>query len=107
MVLEAVGMIMRPPHILSSHFPHILPTPARIHAPILVTRLVDGPAQHAIVPSFDGYLYMIDGYSGCADTLDIGETSYSMVGGRRGKCTGCGGLRTIGGYTGCANIAQT
>lgn len=26
--------------------------------------------------SFDGYLYLIEGSSGCADVVDIGETSY-------------------------------
>ncbi|PKA56153.1 hypothetical protein AXF42_Ash015638 [Apostasia shenzhenica] len=29
--------------------------------------------------SFDGYLYLIDGHSGCVDVVDIGETTYSMV----------------------------
>lgn len=29
--------------------------------------------------SFDGYLYLIDGPTSCADVIDIGETSYSMV----------------------------
>ncbi|KAL5217736.1 hypothetical protein ABZP36_018420 [Zizania latifolia] len=29
--------------------------------------------------SFDGYLYLIEGSSGCADVVDIGETSYTMV----------------------------
>ncbi|XP_051130395.1 protein DEFECTIVE IN EXINE FORMATION 1 [Andrographis paniculata] len=29
--------------------------------------------------SFDGYLYLIDGPTSCADVVDIGETSYSMV----------------------------
>ncbi|KAJ8533922.1 hypothetical protein K7X08_007246 [Anisodus acutangulus] len=28
---------------------------------------------------FDGYLYLIDGPTSCADVVDIGETSYSMV----------------------------
>ncbi|KAG1675745.1 hypothetical protein FOA52_012401 [Chlamydomonas sp. UWO 241] len=59
------------------HFP--FRTHGRIHAPILITRLADGPSQHLIVPSFDGFLYLIDGGSGCADAVDIGETSYSMV----------------------------
>ncbi|KAF5841733.1 hypothetical protein DUNSADRAFT_11513 [Dunaliella salina] len=54
-------------------------THGRVQAPVLITRLVDGPQQHAVVMSFDGYLYLIDGMSGCADTIDIGEASYSMV----------------------------
>lgn len=32
-----------------------------------------------VTPSFDGYLYLIDGSSACADVVDIGETVYSMV----------------------------
>lgn len=32
-----------------------------------------------VTSSFDGYLYLIDGPTGCADVVDIGETSYSMV----------------------------
>ncbi|XP_068638086.1 protein DEFECTIVE IN EXINE FORMATION 1 [Aristolochia californica] len=32
-----------------------------------------------ITTSFDGYLYLIDGATACADVVDIGETSYSMV----------------------------
>ncbi len=32
-----------------------------------------------IVQSFDGFMYIIDGYSGCSEKIDIGEHSYSMV----------------------------
>ncbi|XXG51470.1 hypothetical protein AAC387_Pa03g0024 [Persea americana] len=32
-----------------------------------------------VTTSFDGYLYLIDGRTSCADVVDIGETSYSMV----------------------------
>lgn len=32
-----------------------------------------------VTTSFDGYLYLIDGPTSCADVVDIGETSYSMV----------------------------
>ncbi|KAL2934277.1 Protein DEFECTIVE IN EXINE FORMATION 1 [Bienertia sinuspersici] len=32
-----------------------------------------------VTTSFDGYLYLIDGSTSCADVVDIGETSYSMV----------------------------
>ncbi|CAN4109706.1 unnamed protein product [Withania somnifera] len=32
-----------------------------------------------VTMSFDGYLYLIDGPTSCADVVDIGETSYSMV----------------------------
>ncbi len=45
----------------------------------MATRLKDGPAMHIAIMSFDGYLYLIDGISGCADSVDIGEPSYSMV----------------------------
>ncbi|KAK6943550.1 hypothetical protein RJ641_024652 [Dillenia turbinata] len=32
-----------------------------------------------VTTSFDGYMYLIDGATSCADVVDIGETSYSMV----------------------------
>jgi outer membrane protein assembly factor BamB len=34
---------------------------------------------HIIVPSFDGYVYVINGASGCFDKIDVGERVYSMV----------------------------
>ena len=55
------------------------PFTCRINSPALVTRLNDGPAQHIIISSFDGFLYLIDGMTACADTVDIGETSYRCV----------------------------
>lgn len=54
-------------------------THGRIHSPVLITKLQEGPSQHLVVMSFDGYLYLVDGVTGCADSVDIGETSYSMV----------------------------
>eukprot|EP00798_Chlamydomonas_sp_ICE-L_P007322 gene7322-442_t len=54
-------------------------THGRIHAPVMVTRLADTPSQHLVVMSFDGFLYLVDGAEGCADTIDIGEMSYSTV----------------------------
>lgn len=35
--------------------------------------------QHILVMSFDGFLYAIDGKSGCAHAVDIGENSYAAV----------------------------
>ncbi|KAL3137120.1 hypothetical protein ABBQ32_006695 [Trebouxia sp. C0010 RCD-2024] len=54
-------------------------THGRIAAPILITQLSQGLSQQLVVMSFDGHLYMVDGISGCADTMDFGEQSYSMV----------------------------
>jgi FG-GAP repeat len=31
------------------------------------------------VPSFDGYLYLVEGSTGCADVVDIGETSCELT----------------------------
>lgn len=31
-----------------------------------------------VTTSFDGYLYLIDGPTACADVVDIGETSYAI-----------------------------
>ncbi len=33
---------------------------------------------HLVVPSFDGYLYIIDGIQGCAERVDVGQHIYSM-----------------------------
>eukprot|EP00475_Leptophrys_vorax_P031313 TRINITY_DN47392_c0_g1_i1.p1 TRINITY_DN47392_c0_g1~~TRINITY_DN47392_c0_g1_i1.p1 ORF type:complete len:550 (-),score=28.73 TRINITY_DN47392_c0_g1_i1:140-1690(-) len=70
-------------------------THGRIMAPILLVDLrkqggtttrngrvvptAAGAGLHLVVVSFDGFLYAVDGRTGCADTFDIGETSYSMV----------------------------
>ena len=61
------------------HSPFPFRTRGRIMSPALITRLHDGPSQQLIFSSFDGYLYVVDGETGCADVVDIGETSYSMV----------------------------
>lgn len=56
-------------------------TYGRIVTPITLTKLDDPKSkgmQMAVV-SHDGFLYVIDGISACADTLDLGEPSYSMV----------------------------
>jgi hypothetical protein len=38
-----------------------------------------GPVRHIVVPAHDGYLYIVDGNTGCSFKVDIGENSYSMV----------------------------
>eukprot|EP00897_Mesotaenium_endlicherianum_P009800 jgi/Mesen1/8849/ME000053S08249 len=51
-------------------------------APILLVNLHRERATtglHLAVTSFDGYLYVIDGQTACAEAVDVGETSYSMV----------------------------
>jgi hypothetical protein len=35
--------------------------------------------QHILIMSFDGFLYAINGKSGCAHAVDIGENSYASV----------------------------
>ena len=54
-------------------------THGRVMAPVL---LVDFNKENSerrtltlVATSFDGYLYLIDGSTGCADVVDIGETS--------------------------------
>lgn len=55
-------------------------TGGRIQAPATITNLQQhSPHQHIMVMSFDGYLYLIDGKSACAHTVDIGEASYASV----------------------------
>ncbi|OVA11081.1 hypothetical protein BVC80_1741g66 [Macleaya cordata] len=65
----------------------IRPYPYRTHGRVMnQVLLVDlskrGDKQKGLTlvsTSFDGYLYLIDGPTSCADVVDIGETSYSMV----------------------------
>ncbi|XP_062214102.1 protein DEFECTIVE IN EXINE FORMATION 1-like [Phragmites australis] len=58
-------------------------THGRIMSPVLLLDMSKprGNAQGLTLAttSFDGYLYLIEGSSGCADVVDIGETSYTMV----------------------------
>jgi hypothetical protein len=55
-------------------------TGGRIQAPATITQLTrNARHQHVLIMSFDGFLYLIDGQSACAHTVDIGEASYSAV----------------------------
>ncbi|KAG1337768.1 protein DEFECTIVE IN EXINE FORMATION 1 [Cocos nucifera] len=58
-------------------------THGRVMSPILLvdlsTRDEKSKGLTLVTTSFDGYLYLIDGATACADAIDIGETSYSMV----------------------------
>lgn len=66
---------------------HVRPYPFRTHgrimAPVLLVDLNKPGTERGfltlVVTSFDGYLYLIDGPTACADAIDVGETSYSMV----------------------------
>ncbi|KAH9324109.1 hypothetical protein KI387_004287, partial [Taxus chinensis] len=66
---------------------NVKPFPYRTHGrimnPILLVDLSKrGESRKGLTlatTSFDGYFYLIDGQTGCADVTDIGETSYSMV----------------------------
>eukprot|EP00808_Paulinella_micropora_P029977 g51366.t1 len=64
-----------------THFP--VKTGGRLLSPItladLSSQLPAPPGLHIIVPCFDGHVYVIDGRTGCADKIDIGERSYTMV----------------------------
>jgi hypothetical protein len=53
----------------------------RVQAPVTIAPLNPHTpnVQHILVMSFDGFLYVIDGKSGCAHTVDIGEHSYAAV----------------------------
>eukprot|EP00003_Mantamonas_plastica_P018579 TRINITY_DN3036_c0_g1_i5.p1 TRINITY_DN3036_c0_g1~~TRINITY_DN3036_c0_g1_i5.p1 ORF type:complete len:586 (+),score=200.78 TRINITY_DN3036_c0_g1_i5:900-2657(+) len=55
-------------------------TGGKILASVLLLRMNDrNKGLHLIVPSFDGYVYVINGESGCGDRIDLGETSFSQV----------------------------
>ena len=55
-------------------------THGRIMSPVLLVDLSKrGEKKQGLTlasTSFDGYFYLIDGQTGCADVTDIGETSY-------------------------------
>ncbi|CAK9271598.1 unnamed protein product [Sphagnum jensenii] len=63
--------------------PYPFQTHGHIMAPALLVDLSKRSSERQgltiAVTSFDGYFYLIDGPTGCADAIDIGETSYSMV----------------------------
>ncbi|MCO5576910.1 hypothetical protein L7F22_030731 [Adiantum nelumboides] len=63
--------------------PYPFRTHGRVMAPVLLVDLgrLDAERRNLtlVVTSFDGYLYLIDGATGCADVIDVGETSYTMV----------------------------
>ena len=58
-------------------------TYGKLMAPIAISKLNDkSPGLQLIAMSFDGFLYIVDGYNGCVETSDVGEVAYAMVGGR-------------------------
>lgn len=65
----------------------VRPYPYRTHGRVMNQVLLVDLNKHGekkkgltlVTTSFDGYLYLIDGPTSCADVVDIGETSYSMV----------------------------
>ncbi|XP_044461221.1 protein DEFECTIVE IN EXINE FORMATION 1 isoform X1 [Mangifera indica] len=65
----------------------VRPYPYRTHGRVMNQVLLVHLSKHGekskgltlVSTSFDGYLYLIDGPTSCADVVDIGETSYSMV----------------------------
>ncbi|KAH7852432.1 hypothetical protein Vadar_024746 [Vaccinium darrowii] len=63
------------------------PYPYRTHGEVMNQVLLVDLSKHGekkkgltiVTMSSDGYLYLIDGPTSCADVVDIGETSFSMV----------------------------
>lgn len=43
------------------------------------TTTTERDGLHIVFPSFDGYVYIVNGATGCSNKVDIGEHSYSMV----------------------------
>ncbi|XP_072960620.1 protein DEFECTIVE IN EXINE FORMATION 1-like [Typha angustifolia] len=66
---------------------YVRPFPYRTHGRIMSSVLLVDLSKRGekmkgltlVTTSFDGYLYLIDGATACADVVDVGETSYSMV----------------------------
>jgi hypothetical protein len=57
--------------------------PVRVHGRLqsqpLLINLDGGVGLHVVVAALDGQLYFIEGTTGCADRLDLGESAYTMV----------------------------
>lgn len=51
-------------------------THGKIMSPVLLVKLKDGPSQQLVFTSYDGFLYVVDGETGCVDAADFGEISY-------------------------------
>ncbi|KAJ8899673.1 hypothetical protein K2173_019370 [Erythroxylum novogranatense] len=75
-------------HVLSGKDGSIVrPYPYRTHGRVMNQVLLVDLSKRGeksrgltlVTTSFDGYLYLIDGPTSCADVVDIGEISYSMV----------------------------
>lgn len=62
---------------------HVRPYPYRTHGRVMSQVLLADLSKRGekakgltlVTTSFDGYLYLIDGPTSCADVVDIGETS--------------------------------
>jgi len=72
-------------HVLSAEtgeekYPFPFYTGGRILAPIALGRVRKATSESLslVATSFDGFLYIIDGKTGCRDVIDVGETSYSL-----------------------------
>jgi hypothetical protein len=48
-------------------------TSGKIMAPVTLTRLADSPALQLLVSCFDGYFYVIDGFTACAGAAPRGR----------------------------------
>ncbi|KAF0980719.1 hypothetical protein FDP41_013202 [Naegleria fowleri] len=64
--------------------PFPIKTGASIYSPALLVDLTNSTSSNdgsldIVLPSFDGYLYIINGKTGCIDRVDIGEKAYSQV----------------------------
>ena len=72
-------------HVLSAEtgeekYPFPFYTGGRILAPVALGRVRKASSESLslVATSFDGYVYIIDGKTGCRDVIDVGETSYAL-----------------------------
>jgi len=72
-------------HVLSAEtgeekYPFPFYTGGRILAPVALGRVRKASLESLslVATSFDGYVYIIDGKTGCRDVIDVGETSYAL-----------------------------
>ncbi len=71
-------------------------TRGRITAPVLLTRLRDaGRALHAVVQSYDGHLYAIDGITGMAALCNCCSTGVAVISTAHSVCSGLQSLQLL------------
>mmetsp|Transcript_10915 Transcript_10915/g.23292 ORF Transcript_10915/g.23292 Transcript_10915/m.23292 type:complete len:367 (+) Transcript_10915:3-1103(+) len=68
--LKTGGELMASALVVNLQGPPSVPMPGLAEPP---------PTPHIVVPSFDGFLYVVNGRTGCTQKVDVGEHAYAQV----------------------------